>query len=462
MYKIGLTIMFFVLLSGLESKAQLTFSDLLEKAVSNNKTIQVYRHQLRQNQLDRRTAMLTYTPKITAEASFTHLNDDIAFPEDVQKLLMGTQKLLVKEALKMPFNMALPPKVPLKEASPLQEQNILKTSISAQLVLFSGLKVPYSMKAIKNKSEMIRLNTKQIKSTVCKELIMYYDKITVLRKSKEVLMASRKFLDIQRKKVEKARKNGLATELEVQQVELATQQLDAKEIELNSGIELVYEQIIRITGVDKKSIEEMNVEWQELPNTADAMNLDNRSDLKAIDKAIAATDYKRKIENSEYIPKIVAFGKKELMTDDLSLFDPEWYVGLGLRWTIFDGMKASNNAQKAKMDRKILETKKQNATELLTLKLHHSQLNMKKEEQLSKVAKQEEKTSKRAYELSEKQYANGLISLNEHLENLNKYEISQLKVLKLRYNYRMAKLDLYETAGILEQLLSEKYNLESL
>ncbi|MEE4637304.1 MAG: TolC family protein [Wenzhouxiangella sp.] len=42
-------------------------------------------------------------------------------------------------------------------------------------------------------------------------------------------------------------------------------------------------------------------------------------------------------ERGSLLPTLGAFGRRELYTDDLTLLDPEWAVGLVARWTLFDG-----------------------------------------------------------------------------------------------------------------------------
>ena len=80
-------------------------------------------------------AKQVFLPKITAAATYTHLNDDIVFPLETQQLLLGTQRLLIKEALGVPFNSQLPPSVQLKPVPPIQNQDILKITSNAQVVL---------------------------------------------------------------------------------------------------------------------------------------------------------------------------------------------------------------------------------------------------------------------------------------------------------------------------------------
>ena len=43
-----------------------------------------------------------------------------------------------------------------------------------------------------------------------------------------------------------------------------------------------------------------------------------------------------------YLPTVAAFGRRELYTQDLTLQDPEWAVGVAANWTLFDGFQRSS------------------------------------------------------------------------------------------------------------------------
>ena len=109
--------------------------------------------------LDQRLAKSTFIPKLTLNGSFTRLDDDITFDQETQDLLKATQKLLIKEAVGLPFNFPLPEGVPLRDAPNLQDKNILRASVDLDWVLFSGLEATHAIKASKHiQSVLMTLN----------------------------------------------------------------------------------------------------------------------------------------------------------------------------------------------------------------------------------------------------------------------------------------------------------------
>jgi outer membrane protein TolC len=451
---------------------------LLQSAIAHSQQVKNQAILADKSKLDQKKALQTYLPKITAEASYTHLNDDINLPEDMITLLESTQRLLIKEGVAMqlaslgmpstekyfgvPYkadasNPAAPGSILMKTVNekfkntpPIQKQDIIKTSISAQMVLFSGMKVPYLIQASKHQTAMYELLGKKEEASIINSVVSTYYKLAVIYKSEEVLTSTDKYLTEQTRFVEKAKKSGLATDLELQKIELAKQQLKAKQIELATNKKLLFARLGQLTGLSSTSFETMKAILPELIEQADIADASQREDLKALDEAIKATDYKRKSEYTEYVPKVFAFGKKELRTNDLSTFDPKWLVGVGIKWTLFDGLTSVTNAKQAKLDRIVLENKREEAKELLDLNLLKSKFEVEKCQQLLAVAAQQVKTTEKSYEISQKQYQNGLITMNDHLASINEVEKAKLEEIKALYELNAAALNLQEAAGILK------------
>ena len=126
-----------------------------------------------------------------------------------------------------------------KDIPPIQERNVWKANLSAQMLLFSGLKVPLSLKAAQHQIIAMNLLTETEKSSVIKDVIQAYDKLAVISESETVLNQSLTMLNQQMFYVNKAIENGLAIDLQRQKVELSLQQLQVKQIELANNKKLL-------------------------------------------------------------------------------------------------------------------------------------------------------------------------------------------------------------------------------
>lgn len=66
----------------------------------------------------------------------------------------------------------------------------------------------------------------------------------------------------------------------------------------------------------------------------------NNPQLQQVDLKMQMAQVNRNVQRAAYLPEIAAQGSYNLANKDLSPYVPEWTVGVGLRWTIFDGASA--------------------------------------------------------------------------------------------------------------------------
>src|SRR5690554_6165116 len=115
--------------SGFSQELDPYLQELISKGLNKSQTVKINDINEEQAVLDQRLAKSTFIPKVTLNGSITRLNDDLTFDQETQDLLMSTQKLLIKEAVGVPFNVPLPEGIPLRDAPNLQDKNILKSSV---------------------------------------------------------------------------------------------------------------------------------------------------------------------------------------------------------------------------------------------------------------------------------------------------------------------------------------------
>ena len=450
-----------------------TFPDakaLAERAINKSRQVKIRETQVDKAKLDKSKAYESYLPKVNIEATFTHMNAPLEFPNNFKSLLEGTERLLIKEGVAMnmaagglptaaipnlstPYNyspLAQTLSTQFQEISPIQNQNFTKANINAQMLLFSGFKVPLSIKAANHQIAALRLLSDNEKMGIISQVLSAYDKLAVLNQSQEVLKNTEIYLEEQKRYVDKAFNNGLAIDLNRQKLELAKKQLEVRRIELENNCQLLYTKIEELTGYPSDSaamLKPVLTPWlvQDFSGKSE-----DRLDIKALDEAIIATNYKKNAEWADYMPKVIAFGKRELRENDLTMLDPKWYVGIGLKWTIFDGLTAQNSASQAKLDRIILEERKQEAIELSNLNLKRLAFDVNKNMKLIVTSEKQEQIAHEILDLSSKQYVQGLISLNEHLSAVTDYEKARLDYLQAIVLERTSVADYLTSSGKLD------------
>ncbi|WP_417619681.1 TolC family protein [Oceanihabitans sediminis] len=422
--------------------------DLIHKGLEKNHQINANRLEGEQAKIDQQLAKSVFLPKVTFNGSFTRLNDDITFDHETQVLLKETQKLVIKEALGLPFNAPFPENIPLQDAPNLQDKNILKSSVDVDWVLFSGLEASNALKASKHKEASLNYVGMAEKDKLALQIIEAYDKLALVKASKQVLDNTENYLNEQAFYVNKAIENGLTTPISRKKIELAQQQLEAKKLEFEHNNILLIEVLHQLTGEARENLRMLQPQLASFVVASNA-NIEKRYEVKALEEAEKATLYKAKMEKSNFIPKVAMKGHYEFIEDDLSLLDPKWYVGVGVRWNIFDGNHARLKSKQTALEGQKYRDKIEEAEEMISLSIIKSELEYQSAQQNTLIVKKEIEIANETYELVNKQYKNNLTSITELLDALNDVEKANFKLQESYFNERRALANMLHAKGTL-------------
>jgi outer membrane protein TolC len=175
--------------------------------------------------------------------------------------------------------------------------------------------------------------------------------------------------------------------------------------------------------------------------------VENRPEIRALSFSEQAAGYKQKATIAGYLPQAYAFGKNELRRQDLSAIEPYWYVGVGLRWTLFDKMATRSERRTAQQDVLIAQNSLNQTRELLTLNLAKARTEVATANQLLVVAQQKTTLARRALDIASKQYEQGLIRITERLEAESDFQKAELDYLQAIVNQRTTAVAQREATG---------------
>tara|TARA_R110000868_G_C10937528_1_gene766812 strand:- start:980 stop:2362 length:1383 start_codon:yes stop_codon:yes gene_type:complete len=422
--------------------------ELISKGLDKSHRINVHDLDTEQAKVDQSLAKAVLLPKVTFNGSFTRLNDDITFDDDTQNLLIATQKLLIKEAVGIPFNDPFPGNIPLTEVANLQDQNILKSSVDLDWVLFSGLEVTNAIRASKHKEASLNYVGNAEKDKIALKIIETYDKLALVYASKRVLTTSENYLNEQEFYVKKAIENGLATPISRKKIELAQQQLASKALEFNHNKTVLIEVLHQLTGENRENLTLLHPQLQSL-STALVSNTEKRNEIRALEEAEKASLYKSKMEKSNFIPKLALKGHYEFIEDDLSLLDPKWFIGAGIKWNVFDGFQSHLKSKKSIIESQKYREQIEEAEEMIALSIIEAQLTYESSLQNTKIVQKEIDLASATYNMVDKQFKNNLASINDVLDALTDLEKAHFKLQESFFGQRRSIANLLHAKGIL-------------
>ncbi|PCH75924.1 MAG: transporter [Flavobacteriaceae bacterium] len=421
---------------------------LIDAALDKSAAIKINNLSIEQTQIDRKLAKNIFVPKFTLNGTYTRLNDDVSFDNNLVSLLKGTEKLLIKEAIGVPFNTPFPAGIPTSEIPPLLDKNVLKASLDMDWVLFSGFKVSNAVKATKHKEKAQEYASLTAKTSVVMAVSDAYYKLGLVQASKKVLQSSENYLNTQEKFVKSAIKNGLAIPIDRQKITLAKHRLEVKRLDINNKEALVLALLHQLTNLPLMELAQLQPQLSVL-TADDQRSTKKRSEILALEEVILATGYQQKIEQNEFIPKIAAKGHYEFIEDDLSLLDPKWYIGVGIKWSVFDGFKTQNKAKKIAKNKLKYEAQLTEATSLIELNETKARLSLQTVNQKIVMIQQEVVLATKMYHFVNKQYKNGLTGITDLMDALNDVEKSNFKLQTAFYMQQKARLEYLQAKGLI-------------
>ena len=169
-------------------------------------------------------------------------------------------------------------------------------------------------------------------------------------------------------------------------------------------------------------------------------------------KELAATGVK--LEKSNYLPTVALTGTYDVVDHDLSPYVPQWLVGVGLNWSLFEGNSRYHKLQSAKFKEDQVEEAGIKAEEDIktVIKKLHQQLGMQLE-QLEELDKTLE-FAKTYVESRDKAFHEGLSTSTELVDAnliLAKVKIDRLQAM---YTYDVTLATLLQICGIPELFLT--------
>lgn len=188
------------------------------------------------------------------------------------------------------------------------------------------------------------------------------------------------------------------------------------------------------------------------------MAMENNPQLLQVDskKELAATGVK--LEKSNYLPTVALTGTYDMVNKDLSPYMPDWMVGVGLKWSLFEGNGRYRKLQSARFKEDQVEQAGLKAEEDIktVIKKLHQQLGMQVE-QLEELDKTME-FAKTYVDSREKAFREGLSTSTELVDAnllLAKVKMDRLQAM---YNYDVTLASLLQVCGNPDLFLAYQSN----
>jgi outer membrane protein TolC len=338
----------------------------------------------------------------------------------------------------------------------IQEKNFASLSADFMWPIFTGGKINGANKAAKVEIEMSKEELRQAEGDLLSELVSRYYGLSLAIQVAEVRKQMLNSMDKHQKDAEKLFENGMIAKVEFLHASVAKNEADREFKQSLRNIEIIRSGLAATLAQDSNyKIQPMshlfiNKELNDIPYWI-TKALANNPQLKQIEGKKQMVDIKNTVDKGNYLPTVAMMGTYNLAEKDLSDYVPDWIVGVGMKWTVFDGMARKNKIKIGNSMQRQVEYAEQKAhadLEAYLTKLYQElQMQMEQKDELATTLE----LSLEYSNSTEKAFNEGFATSTTVVEALTK--VAQVKALRLKvlYDYDVSLARFLQTAGIPEQ-----------
>lgn len=335
----------------------------------------------------------------------------------------------------------------------IQDKNFATVSADFLWPVFTGGKINNATKAAKVE---VRLSEEELRNTegeLLTEVVSRYYGLSLALQAEKV--REQMFLAMEKhySDAQKLFENGIIAKVELLHAKVSKNEAERELKKARHDIEIIragldaslaFDTIVTVQPVSHLFIN------NQLPDvsywTGNATS--NNPLLKQIEGKKELTTIKKKADQGNYYPTVAMMGTYNIVDKNYSAYMPDWLVGVGVKWTVFDGL---DRRHKLKADEAIIsqvdfaEQKAHNDLKAYIFKL--SQELETQREQKTELDNTLELANEYASS-TEKAFSEGLVNSTSVVEAHSK--VAQVKALRLKtlYDYDVTLARLFQTAGI--------------
>jgi len=467
-----------------ENSQLMRFEDALQIMKENNPAIQQAKQEIKQKEYELKSKRALYMPQISVSAKAVTMSDPLhldltAVSEAITPLYntLGTYGVFSGVPNPDPTTNTIMPILPdnistqavrqqLLEAEEeianaewdqvIQEKNFATVTADFMWPIFTGGKIMGTNKAAGLDVEMSQEKLRETEGALLTELVSRYYGLALAVQVADVRKQMLDAMENHYSDAQKLYENGMIANVELLHSSVSRNEAEREWKQAIRNIEIIQSGLAATLSLDSAvyvqpaSLLFINKELDNISYWILKAKSYNPQ-LKQIESKKEQIKIKNTVDKGSYLPTIAMMGTYNLAEKDLSPYLPEYMVGVGMKWTIFNGMARRNNIKAGvTMHNQVefAEEKAHSDLEAYLTKLYQElqmQIEQKNELVTTLELAQEYSTS------TEKAFNEGFATSATVVDAFTK--VAQVKALRLKvlYDYDVALAQFLQTAGIPEQ-----------
>ncbi|WP_169304792.1 TolC family protein [Chloroherpeton thalassium] len=426
---------------------KLTLSEALELAKSKNHQVTIARHQLEKAEAQSLESWSGFLPKVTVSETFVRSNDPVAvFGAKLRQGIFNMGDFSGPGGTSLTNYMD--PNLPLLNDP--NEINNFNTAIEVQQPLLN-LDAIWGKSAAAAAAEGYEFSLKRTEEAIALGVEKAYFGMVL---AKQKLVAIEKALEAIQAYANEAKasfEKGLITEADLLAAQVRLSELQDQKMVAENDIRNASDMLRFLLRIEENVTIEPTDDLIVATNLPQ-VNSDNapmdRSDIKALESFEHAASRKETMECLGWMPRLNAFGRYDWNGDEVLGSDGEnWTIGVSLQWNIFDGLGRLGRVRQASADAQEMRVKYEEAKEQGLVDVRKAFRNLLSAKDRVEIAEKSVSQAEASYKISSQRFAEGLQRPSEMLTSEASLTNSRLRLLKAKYDFRIAASDLRFYSG---------------
>lgn len=335
----------------------------------------------------------------------------------------------------------------------IQEKNFASVSAGFVWPIFTGGKINAANNAADVNINMSHEQLRQTQGVLLSELVTRYYGLALGVQVSELRKQMLEGMQNHYSDAQKLFDNGMIAKVELLHATVARNEAEREVKMAERNIKIIRAGLAATLSSDslKQVLPASNLfinkKLEELPYWINRAKQENPQ-LKQIEGKRELVELKHKVEKQDYLPSIAMMGNYNIVDHDFSAYMPDWLVGVGMKWTVFNGMARNNSIKASETIRSQVdyaEQKAHNDLEAFLSKLYQElQMHMEQRAELETTLELAEEYLRS----TEKAFNEGFATSTTVVDAFTK--VAQVKTLRLKvlYEYDVTLASFLQTAGI--------------
>lgn len=462
------------------TKINLPFSEAYNITMEQSHIVKQNKYLVEEKEKDLKAAKGIHYPKIGLSANLVYLSEDLHLDmEPVKEAIMpiysGLSQYGVFSGVTTPEGVALPDQMStavmrdqyadgLSQLAAsdwnklLQKREFASVNITASMPLYTGGKINAKKQAAQLAIHEANFDSWHKQNQLISELVERYFGLCLARQAElvreEVRNAMKDHLDDARK----MKNEGIIANAELLHAKVYYSESE-RELKKAERMSTITNQAL-LNTMGQKEIQEVypisSLFYIDSIQPIEYFKSEaekNNPLLKKVSSKKELANLGVKVQNGNYLPTVALMGTYDVWNYQLSEHVPHWLVGLGLKWTIFDGAARENKKKSAKLRvARVNEIEQKSMSDIKTgVEKYYQELQMCLE-QIKELETAEEFTDE-YFRVRQKAFHEGMATSTNVVDaNLALVKV-KIEKLQAAYRFDVALAKLLEVCGI-----SDKFN----